>query len=334
LGGAAALAALLSACSSISLNNAPIVDLSAPAGSADGKTPMLIPAPAPAPVPAPVPAPAAADPYYTVQKGDTLFHIATSFHCSVADLAHWNGIGDSSTILVGQRLRVRAPDATPAPAPLAAASDAPTSVVPIPSGDAVQVRPLDAVAPPVAGAVSTDTVPALPAPNAPASAAPGTAAGVSAGVSAGLSAGPAASSAAGPVGASAAVVATDAGSAGPANWTWPVAGAVRQGFDPLGNKGIDIAVAEDAPVVAAADGEVSYTGSPHEFGNLVILRHSGELLSAYAHLKTIAVKQGQAVTRGQTIATAGRSGDAEARLHFEIRHRGVPVDPNGYLPAR
>jgi lipoprotein NlpD len=118
-------------------------------------------------------------------------------------------------------------------------------------------------------------------------------------------------------------------------WQWPAPGKVIEGFDETRNKGIDIAGNDGDPVLAAADGEVVYVGAAlRGYGNLVIVKHSEEFISAYAHNKQILVKQGQAVKRGQRIAEIGRSDADRTKLHFEIRRQGKPVDPLKYLPAR
>ena len=119
------------------------------------------------------------------------------------------------------------------------------------------------------------------------------------------------------------------------NWQWPAAGKVVDAFDSPRNKGIDIAGTEGAPVLAAADGEVVHVGSAlRGYGNLVIIRHAGEYVSAYGHNRKILVTQGQQVKRGQQIAELGRSDSDRPKLHFEIRHQGKPLDPVKYLPSR
>ncbi len=328
-------ALLASACSETSLNEAPVVDLSARAGP---PLATLRPGGAAAPVVAEV--------FYTVQKGDTLFRIATAFHCTASDLAHWNEIEEGAPIFVGQRLRVRAPAAggpvaaAPGGAPASAAApgngapgaqsapaETEASAVAIPLGTTVETRSLEAV--PLAAPEPMTA--ASPGGGAAASAAAGAAPAVAA-----LGAGPAAATApAAPPGAGAAEPVLPGASAAPAPaWLWPVEGRVRAKFDAAHSKGIDIGVLEDAPVVAVADGEVSYTGKLRDYGNLVIVAHADGLRSVYAHAKSIEVKQGQAVARGQQIATAGKSGSGEPRLHFEVRRKGVPVDPMEFLPAR
>jgi lipoprotein NlpD len=118
-------------------------------------------------------------------------------------------------------------------------------------------------------------------------------------------------------------------------WQWPAPGKVIENFDETRNKGIDIAGNDGDPVTAAADGEVVYVGSAlRGYGNLVIVKHTEEFISAYAHNRQVLVKQGQAVKRGQRIAEFGRSDADRVKLHFEIRRQGKPVDPLRHLPAR
>jgi lipoprotein NlpD len=118
-------------------------------------------------------------------------------------------------------------------------------------------------------------------------------------------------------------------------WSWPVPGKVIEAFNETRNKGIDIAGKEGDPVLAANDGQVVYSGnSLRGYGNLVIVKHNDDYISAYAHNKQILVQQGQTVKRGQRIAELGDTGTDTPKLHFEIRRQGKPVDPVKYLPAR
>lgn len=127
--------------------------------------------------------------------------------------------------------------------------------------------------------------------------------------------------------------------AGCAAMLWPVEGPLSSGFgrrDGRSHDGIDLAVAEDTPVRAACDGVVAYAGDGmHGYGNLVILRHAGQLATLYAHNRGLLVRQGDAVARGQIIARSGATGHATApHLHFEVRKDSIARDPLGYLPAR
>jgi len=118
-------------------------------------------------------------------------------------------------------------------------------------------------------------------------------------------------------------------------WAWPAGGPVLQGFEEQRNKGLDIGGKAGDPVLAAAEGRVVYAGSAlRGYGNLVILKHNGTFLSAYAHNQTLLVKEDQMVKRGQKIAEMGSTDAERVQLHFEIRRDGKPVDPARYLPAR
>jgi lipoprotein NlpD len=118
-------------------------------------------------------------------------------------------------------------------------------------------------------------------------------------------------------------------------WQWPASGALAATFEDGKSKGIDILGKAGDPVVAAADGRVVYAGSGlRGYGNLVIIKHSANFLTAYAHNQTLLVKEDQVVRRGQKIAEMGSSDADRVQLHFEIRRQGRPVDPLKYLPAR
>lgn len=123
----------------------------------------------------------------------------------------------------------------------------------------------------------------------------------------------------------------------PANWRWPGSGPIIEGFSTAGygNKGLDLAGSRGDAVIAAAAGEVVYAGSGLlGYGKLVIITHNEEFLSAYAHNSQILVAEGEKVKAGDLVAKMGSSGTNRTKLHFEIRKRGVPVDPMKYLPKR
>jgi lipoprotein NlpD len=122
---------------------------------------------------------------------------------------------------------------------------------------------------------------------------------------------------------------------GSIKWKWPIKGKVLEGFNQKSglNKGIDIHAKLGEPVVAAADGEVVYSGSGlRGYGKLLIVKHNQNYLSAYAHNSVLNVVEGDAVKAGQKIAEAGLSGTNTPKLHFEIRVDGKPVDPLIHLP--
>jgi len=234
---------------------------------------------------------------YTVKRGDTLYRIALDFGQSYSELVTWNNLSNPNDIKVGQVLRV-------APLESGVRGSAQTAaVVTPPSG--VETRPLSAPASTVATNKTTPNGEKRPYSEANASDAQKVDA---------------------PVAAS--------GDEEAVSWMWPAEGRVISGFDD-NKKGIDIAGKSGQPVLAAGAGKVMYAGSGiRGYGNLVIVKHTSTLLSAYAHNKSIAVKEGQTVTRGQKIAEMGDSDTDSVKLHFEIRQQGKPVDPSKFLPSR
>jgi lipoprotein NlpD len=113
--------------------------------------------------------------------------------------------------------------------------------------------------------------------------------------------------------------------------SWPAKGKVTGEFSET-NKGIDIAGKVGEPVLAASDGKVVYAGnSLRGYGNLVIVKHDNTYLTAYAHNSKLLVKEGDAVRKGQKIAEMGDTDATSAKLHFELRVNGKPVNPTPYL---
>lgn len=118
-------------------------------------------------------------------------------------------------------------------------------------------------------------------------------------------------------------------------FVWPANGPLLSGFNETNNKGFDIGGASGDPVMAAADGHVVYAGAGlRGYGNLIILKHNDEYLTAYAHNKVLLVKEDQRVARGQKIAEMGNTDADRVKLHFEVRRQGKPVNPSSYLPKR
>ena len=116
---------------------------------------------------------------------------------------------------------------------------------------------------------------------------------------------------------------------------WPATGAVQSNFDEAKNKGIDISGKLGDPVLAAADGRVVYAGAGlRGYGNLSILKHGNNYLTAYAHNQMLLVREEQSVKKGQKIAEMGNSESEQIKLHFEIRKHGKPIDPMKLLPNR
>ena len=115
--------------------------------------------------------------------------------------------------------------------------------------------------------------------------------------------------------------------------SWPSKGEVVERFDEGKNKGIGIAGKSGDPIQSAADGKVVYAGnSLRGYGNLVIVKHDNTYLTAYAHNRTLLVKEGDAVKKSQKIAEMGNTDSDRVKLHFELRKNGKPVDPSAYLP--
>lgn len=124
---------------------------------------------------------------------------------------------------------------------------------------------------------------------------------------------------------------------GKINWQWPVDGAVIAKFleSGIGNKGLDISAKKGDAVLAAAAGRVVYSGSHLVgYGKLVIIKHNDDYLSAYAHNSKLLVEEGMRVDLRQKIAEVGSTGANREKLHFEIRYKGRPIDPERLLPLR
>ncbi|WP_223669339.1 peptidoglycan DD-metalloendopeptidase family protein [Kangiella shandongensis] len=119
-------------------------------------------------------------------------------------------------------------------------------------------------------------------------------------------------------------------------WMWPNMGRVIKRFSSKSNtRGIDIAGNMGEPVRAAAPGLVVYAGRGlRGYGNLIIVKHNNEFISAYAHNKRLLVKENEIIKAGQKIAEVGNTDSDIPKLHFEIRFKGKPVDPLRYLPKR
>lgn len=273
-------------------------------------------------------------PTYTVKKGDGLISIALNHGLDYKDIAMWNGIENPNLILVDQVLRLSPPE-----------SAAPSAVFvkPIAAPPNLEVKPVKPIEASQASAASmnTDNYKREPKggkhPYSPEALerlhrAEGikpseTVASAATPVTVPPTESP-------PVVPTAPVAPTTVANTNLIDWSWPLAGTVLAPFNESSNKGIDIAGKLGEPIGAAAAGKVVYAGSGlRGYGKLVIVRHSADYLSAYAHAKEIMVKEGQTVTRLQKIAEVGDSDADRVKLHFEVRYRGVPVDPQKHLPA-
>lgn len=119
-------------------------------------------------------------------------------------------------------------------------------------------------------------------------------------------------------------------------WSWPATGRVVSEFDgkPGTGTGLGITGRRGQQVRAAADGRVVYAGGGLiGYGKLIIIKHNDTYLSAYGYNATLLVREGEAIKRGQPIATMGEGPGQSPRLHFEIRRNGKPVSPRKFLPA-
>ena len=277
--------------------------------------------------PAPEPMSPAVAKVHVVQKGETLIAVALQHGVDYRELAAWNNIENVNLIHVGQEIRLSAPGSEPPPAPasgvvatplqtgsapVARPIDAPTSPAgtPLPSTSGVKTGPLAVKLP-----YSEKALADLEAESRSAAGQPGATQAIAQSASAPATAQP---------------LKTDDEKI---EWAWPAKGKVLSSYTDA-SKGMDIAGAMNAPVLAAADGKVMYSGTGiRGYGKLVILKHSNVFLSAYAHNQNIVVKEGQDVKRGQKIAEMGSTDTDQVKLHFEIRKQGKPVDPAKFLPA-
>lgn len=120
------------------------------------------------------------------------------------------------------------------------------------------------------------------------------------------------------------------------SWGWPASGKIIKSFmiDPkVKFNGIDIAGRHGDKILSASHGKVVYVGnSLRGYGNLIIIKHDQDFLSAYAHNHKILVKEQQIVVKGQQIATMGNTDAKIVKLHFQVRFKGKPVDPLKFLP--
>ncbi|MGN1393313.1 MAG: peptidoglycan DD-metalloendopeptidase family protein [Succinivibrionaceae bacterium] len=117
-------------------------------------------------------------------------------------------------------------------------------------------------------------------------------------------------------------------------WLWPNKGSIVSYFSER-NKGIDIGGVKGSIIKSAAYGKIVYAGNAlRGYGNLIIINHNDDFLSAYAHNDKILVSEGEYVKAGQEIARMGDTDAKSVRLHFEIRYKGQSVNPLNHLPKR
>ena len=256
---------------------------------------------------------------YTVKRGDTLFYIAWITGNDYRDLAQRNNIPEPCSLNVGQNIQLGNGSAT-GNGGMLAATDATSGGVPKPpSTSQIQTATVDSQS---TNAYSDNSgkqnvgkmLPAAGAVAATTATAPVTAPVVAPPVSS-----------------------TVSNSAPVSTWRWPTDGKIIDNFSSSegGNKGVDIAGSRGQPIFATSDGRVVYAGNAlRGYGNLIIIKHNDDYLSAYAHNDTMLVREQQEVKAGQKIATMGSTGTSSVRLHFEIRYKGKSVNPLRYLPQR
>ena len=264
---------------------------------------------------------------YKVNKGDTMFLIAYLTGMDVKDLASMNNMKEPYSLSVGQTLKISncstktvtttVPVKTTAPA--APAAPAEPEVTYTPGANGTQIGSDGTVIGPIKSGVATGgaSTPAFTnnTPSTPVTTTTQVETTNNTPVNANVVA-PVASNVA---------------------WQWPTQGNVIQGFSNTdgGNKGVDISGSRGQAVKAAASGRVVYAGNAlRGYGNLIIIKHNDDFLSAYAHNDKILVSDQQEVKAGQEIAKMGSTGTNAVKLHFEIRYKGKSVDPIRYLPRR
>jgi len=304
--------------------------------------------------------------YYTVKSGDTLFSLSRRFGVDEDQVRSLNDISRRHAIRAGQKLYLpsgardsEAREAPPEPAPEPSRTRRPTRVVP---GETPET---EAAAPPVRTLPPQETRPVEPVPqgarpsaplivNPRPAAMPPPPAEAQSGFELQPNRPPAATPARPPAVGDGRVLpqgapapnAADLAAAGRGRFLWPAAGTLLSGFGPKPdgqrNDGVNIVANPGDPVRAAAEGEVVYAGDQvPSFGNLVLIKHPGGWVTAYAHMSRILVKNRDEVTQGQEIGVVGQSGSVDRpQLHFEIRYaaspkdKASPVDPMLLLPAR
>ena len=243
------------------------------------------------------------DGYYRVRRGDSLHAIAFNLGLDWRDIARWNNISAPYVIYPDQMLRV-------AEAPLRGAVTT-TGTGPAPSVSERSSERAVRTTPSQPAGTQAPTTPA-PKPTTPVTE-------------------PAVTSVKPPA------TGSGASTADPSRWLWPTDGRLLSTFkagDPSRN-GIELAGSEGQSILASAAGEVVYSGNGLiGYGELIIIKHSDRMLSAYGHNRKRLVAEGQAVSAGEKIAEMGRDERNRALLHFEIRRGGTPQDPMNYLPRR
>ncbi len=248
---------------------------------------------------------------YRVQPGDSLYSVAWGFGVDYHDLARYNLLSEPYAIHPGQILHMSPPATLPIQEPEAVKKTAPIAVTPaIVASSATTTIPKQKSAPASVARTQPKSKAAIPPP-APATKPP---------TLVEQKAAP--------------TITSPTNKAAAGKWLWPTKGRVVRGYSAAagGNHGLDISGKLNQPVLASSSGKVVYAGSGMPgYGNLIIIKHNENELSAYAFNKSLAVKEGDNVKAGQCIAYMGKNDAGQTLLHFEIRRDGKPVDPMNYL---
>ena len=245
---------------------------------------------------------------HVVQRGDTVYGLSQRYGVSMTELSRANGLTQPYAIQVGQRLSIPAPGSSSTPAPALVQRSMPQPA-PAPATQSQQGQSVQSAAtppiPPEKPQVSTasgqlEQPAALPKPSKPQP----------------LPQPP----------------------SGSGRFIWPLQGRVLSNFGPKDggyfNDGINIAAPAGATVRAAENGVVAYAGSELKgFGRLLLIKHDGGWVTAYAHNARLLVSRGQTVQKGEEIALVGATGNVDSpQLHFELRKGSDAVDPRKHLP--
>lgn len=257
---------------------------------------------------------------YKVNKGDTMFLIAYLAGIDVKELAALNNMSEPYHLSVGQTLKIgncstKTVTSTVAASTASNAVNSTPAVTYTPGANGTQIGSDGSIIGPVKSGAGVPSVTPTPTYNT------------------------SSNTPSAPVATEENTTATNANVIAPiasnVAWQWPATGNIIQGFSNSdgGNKGIDIAGSRGQAVKAAAAGRVVYAGNAlRGYGNLIIIKHNDDFLSAYAHNDKILVADQQEIKAGQEIAKMGSSGTNAVKLHFEIRYKGKSVDPTRYLP--
>jgi murein DD-endopeptidase MepM/ murein hydrolase activator NlpD len=233
---------------------------------------------------------------HTIAKGDTLYSLGRAYKMSPFTIADANGLAHDKPLPLGKIIKIPNRGQAAAAKPVVVTPEVAVEDVPKTDQQVAASKPAPLALPKEKPAAQVaDATPAAPA----------------------------------------AATASDA----QLTMRWPVRGKVISGFgakpNGMKNEGINIAVPEGTKIQAAEAGVVAYAGNELKgYGNLVLIRHAGGYVTAYAHAASLLVKKGDQVKRGDVIATAGQTGAVQSpQVHFEVRKGATALDPNTFLNA-